>query len=152
MTIDEILEMMDDLLDKSPTFPFTNKKCLVDTNQLREYIDNIRYSLPTEIKRAKEMVADRSEIIDDANAKAEKIIKDAEERAKLLVAESEIVKQAQEAANDLTAQAKAMDQSIRRAMASKLDGTLSESENALSKALHEIKAMREAVKAADKAN
>lgn len=152
MTIDEILEMMDDLLDKSMTVPFSNKKCMVDTEKLREYIDNIRYSLPTEIKRAKEMVADRSEIIDDANAKAEQMIKQAEERAKVLVSQNEIVKQAQEAANDLTAQAKAMDQSIRRAMATKLDGTLGEAENALKKALGEIKAMREAVKAADKAN
>lgn len=149
MTIDEILEMMDDLLDKSMTVPFSNKKCMVDTEKLREYIDNIRYSLPTEIKRAKEMVADRSEIFDDANTRAEEIIKEAEERAKVLVSESEIVLQAQEAANDLTAQAKAMDQSIRRAMTSKLDSTLGEAERALDKALNEIKAMREAVKAAE---
>lgn len=152
MTIDEILEMMDDLLDKSVTVPFSNKKSMVDTEKLREYIDNIRYNLPTEIKRAKEMVADRSEILTDANAQAEDIIKQAEERAKVLVSQDEIVKQAQEAANDLTAQAKAMDQSIRRAMTEKLDSTLGEAEKALQKALNEIKAMHEAVKAAEKAN
>ncbi len=148
MTIDDILEMMDDLLDKSVTVPFSNKKSIVDTEKLREYIDNIRYYLPTEIKRAREMVADRSEIIDDANKEAEKIIKDAEERAKVLVSEDEIVKQAQEAANDLTAQAKAMDQSIRTAMTNKLSSTLSETEKSLNKALSEVKAMQEAVKSA----
>lgn len=148
MTIDEILEMMDDLIDKSVTVPFSNKKCMIDADKLREYIDNIRYNLPTEIKRAKEMVADRSEILTDANSQAEDIIKEAEERAKVLVSESEIVKQAQEAANDLTAQAKSMDQSIRRAMTDKLDSTLGEAEKALQKALNEIKAMHDAVKAA----
>lgn len=152
MTIDEILEMMDDLLDKSVTVPFSNKKSIIDADAFRECIDNIRYSMPTEIKRAKNMVADRNEILDEANANAEKIIKEAEERAKVMVSENEVVKQAQEAANDLTAQAKAMDQSIRRAMASKLDSTLSEAENALKKALSEIQAMRTAVKTADKAN
>ena len=30
MTIDEILEMMDELLDKATSVPFTNKKSLVD--------------------------------------------------------------------------------------------------------------------------
>ena len=150
MTIDEILEMMDDLLDKSVTVPFSNKKGMVDTEKLREYIDNIRYNLPTEIKRAKEMVADRSEILTDANSQAEGIIKQAEERAKVLVSQDEIVKQAQEAANDLTAQAKAMDQSIRKAMTDKLNSTLSEAEKSLQKALNEIKAMHEAVKAAEK--
>ena len=149
MTIDEILEMMDDLLDKSVTVPFSNKKCMVDSEKFREYIDNIRYNLPTEIKRAKEMVADRSEILTDANAQAEDIIKQAEERAKKLVSDSEIVKQAQEAANDLTAQAKAMDQSIRKAMTDKLGSTLGEAEKALQKALNEIRAMQNAVKAAE---
>lgn len=151
MTIDEILEMMDDLLDSSVTVPFSNKKRLVDADKFRECIDNIRYNLPTEIKRAKEMVADRSEILTDANAQAEDIIKKAEERAKKLVSESEIVKQAQEAANDLTTQAKAMDQSIRKAMTDKLDSTLGETEKALQKALNEVRAMQNAVKAAESA-
>lgn len=150
MTIDEILEMMDDLLDKSVTVPFSNKKCMVDSEKLREYIDNIRYNLPTEIKKAKQMVADRTDIISDANVQAEEIIKNAEERAKTLVSESEIVKRAQEAANDLTAQAKQMDQSIRRAMTDRLDSTLSDAEKALEKALGEIRAMHDAVRAAEK--
>lgn len=151
MTIDEILEMMDDLLDKAVTVPFSNKKSLVDTEKLREYIDNIRYNLPTEIKRAKEMVADRSEILTDANSQAEEIIKQAEERAKKLVSESEIVIRAQDAANDLTAQAKAMDQSIRKAMTEKLEDTLGQSEKALQKALNEVHSMQNAVKAAESA-
>ncbi|MBQ8395941.1 MAG: ATPase [Oscillospiraceae bacterium] len=152
MTIDEILEMMDDLLDKSVTVPFSGKKCMVDTDQLREYIDNIRYNLPTEIKRAKEMVADRSVILTDANEQAEDIIKKAEEKAKILVSEEEIVKQAKAAADDLTAQAKMMDSTIRKAMVEKLDSILGESEKALNKTLNELKAMREAVKSANKAD
>ena len=150
MTIDEILEMIDDLLDKAVTVPFSGKKCMVDTDQLREYIDNIRYNLPTEIKRAKEMVADRSVILTDANEQAEDIIKKAEEKAKILVSEEEIVKQAKAAADDLTAQAKMMDSTIRKAMVEKLDSILGESEKALNKTLNELKAMREAVKSANK--
>lgn len=150
MTIDEILEMMDDLLDKSVTVPFSNKKCMVDSEKMREYIDNIRYNLPTEIKKAREMVEDRSVIIEDANKEAEGIIKDAEERAKVLVSQDEIVKQAKEAADELTEQAKTMDRSIRKAMTDKLDSTLSEAEKALTKALNEIKAMHAAVTEAEK--
>ncbi|HIS24859.1 MAG TPA: ATPase [Candidatus Faeciplasma gallinarum] len=150
MTIDEILEMMDELLDKAVTVPFSNKKSMVDAEQLREYIDGIRYNLPTEIKKAKEMVADRSVIITDANAKAEQIIKKAEEHAKVLVSEEEVVKQARAAADEITAQAKTMDLNIKRAMIDKLDDILSESEKSITKALNEIKAMRETIKAAAK--
>ncbi|MBQ8624405.1 MAG: ATPase [Oscillospiraceae bacterium] len=152
MTIDEILEMMDDMLDKAVTVPFSGKKCMIDADKLREYIDNIRYNLPTEIKKAKEIAADRSEIFTNANAQAEEIIKRAEERAKVLVSEEEIVKQAKEAANDLMAQAKAMDASIRKAMVEKLDSVLGESEKSINKTMNEIKAMREAVTAANKQN
>lgn len=150
MTIDEILEMMDDMLDKAVTVPFSGKKCMIDSDKLREYIDNIRYNLPTEIKKAKEIAADRSEIFTSANAQAEEIIKRAEERAKVLVSEEEIVKQAKETANDLIAQAKAMDASIKKAMVEKLDSILGQSEKSLAKTLNEITSMREAVSAASK--
>lgn len=150
MTIDEILEMMDELLDKAVTVPFSNKKSMVDTDKLREYIDNIRYNLPSEIRKAKEMVADRSEIIQEANTKAEAIIKKAEERAKILVSQEEIVKQAKAAAADITAQAHAMDLSIKKAMIDKLDSVLAESEKSLVKTMNEVKLMRDTVKAASK--
>lgn len=150
MTIDEILEMMDDLLDKAVSVPFSNKKSMVDAEQLREYIDGIRYNLPQEIKRAKEMVTDRSVIITDANSQAEQIIKKAEERAKVLVSEEEVYKQAKAAADELVAQSRAMDASIKKAMVEKLDSILAESEKSILNALSQIKSMREAVKAASK--
>ena len=150
MTIDEILEMMDEILDKAVTVPFSNKKSMVDTDQLRDCIDNIRYNLPTEIRKAKEMVADRSSIIQDANEKAEQIIKDAEEKTKKIVSEEEIVKQAKAAAQDITAQSHAMDLQIKRAMVEKLDGILGDTEKSLMKSLNEIKSARETVKAAGK--
>ena len=150
MTIDEILEMMDDLLDKAVSVPFSNKKSMVDAEQLREYIDGIRYNLPQEIKRAKEMVADRSVIITDANSQAEQIIKKAEERAKVIVSEEEVYKQAKAAADELVAQSRAMDASIKKAMVEKLDSILAESEKSILNVLSQIKSMREAVKAASK--
>ncbi len=150
MTIDEILEMMDEILDKAVTVPFSNKKSMVDTDQLRDCIDNIRYNLPTEIRKAKEMVADRSSIIQDANEKAEQIIKDAEEKAKKIVSEEEIVKQAKAAAQDINAQSHAMDLQIKKAMVEKIDGILDDTEKSLMKSLNEIKSARETVKAAGK--
>ena len=50
MTVEEILELMDELLDKSSSVPFSQKK-MIDVEQMREYIDSIRLNLPGEIKR-----------------------------------------------------------------------------------------------------
>ena len=41
MTVEEILELMDELLDKSSSVPFSQKK-MIDVEQMREYIDSIR--------------------------------------------------------------------------------------------------------------
>ena len=71
MSIDEILELMEELIEKSSTVPFSNKK-MVDCEQMSEYIDSIRLNIPSEIKRAKDTARDRKKIIDDAKAAIEK--------------------------------------------------------------------------------
>ena len=149
MKIDEILDLMDELLDKAVTVPFTNKKTLVDTEKLREYIDSIRYNLPSDIKKAKELQNDKAIIMTEANKKAEVIIKKAEDRAKVLVSNEEILKQAKEQAAEITAQAYAMDRDIRNAMSEKIDSMLASAEESLASTLNNIKSTRAAVKAAN---
>lgn len=150
MTIDEILELMDEMLDKSVAVPFSNKKCLVEVEKMREYIDEIRYNMPNEIKNAKQMVFDRSQIITDAKKEAEKIVKRAEERAKLLVNNDEIVKQAKEKANDIIANAQSKEKDIKIAINERIDEMLNKSEEILSKNIADIKQMRNAISATKK--
>lgn len=150
MTIDEILEYMDELLDKAVSVPFSSKKSMIDTDKMREYIDAIRYNLPTEIKQAKEMVYDRSQIITDSKKEADAIIKRAEERAKAMICHEEIVKQAKEKSAEITANAQAMDKQIRTAMCERMDEMLNDTENMLSKNLADIKQTRIALKTTTK--
>lgn len=147
-TIDDILENMDELLDRAKGVPFSGKKCLVDVDQLREYIDSIRYNLPGEIQNARRMIADRTEIIKGANVSAEEIIKKAEARAKVMVSQEEIVKQATATANEIVSKAKEVDIGIKKAMVEKLDSILGDAESSITNSLKEIKAMREALKQA----
>lgn len=146
MTIDEILEYMDELLDKAVSVPFSNKKSLIDTDKMREYIDSIRYNLPTEIKQAKEMVYDRSQIIADGKKEADAIIKRAEERAKAMISQEQIVKQAKDKAAEIIANAQAMDKQIRTAMFEKINEMLDDTENMLNKNIEDIKQTRTALK------
>lgn len=155
MTVEEILELMDELLDNSSSVPFSNKR-MIDREQMREYIDSIRLNLPGEIKRAKDMARDQKNIIAEANKNAEDIIRKAEERAKVLVSEQEILKQATEVAKeqvkraneqaeDIVAQAVAKDKDIRNALAANLDKVLSDAEKVLSRSLSDVTSTKEAV-------
>lgn len=57
MTLDELLEQFDEVLDSGIKIP--GKKTVVDIEKLRAVVDDIRLNIPAEIKQAKGIVADR---------------------------------------------------------------------------------------------
>lgn len=150
MTIEESLDMLEDLLESAKQFPFSNKKVLVDPDRIRTIIDDMRYNMPGEIKRAKALTEEKERIISDANKKSELILKTAEERAKILIANEAIVKQARELANEIVTKANNMDKEIRLAMNAKLDKLFEQTEKSFTNGLAELRQAKAAVKAASK--
>ena len=65
----------------------------MDVEQIRDYLDEVRAALPGELRQAQQIVNDRAQIVDSANAQAQAIVKKAEERARILVSDAEIVKE-----------------------------------------------------------
>ncbi|MCL1823811.1 MAG: ATPase [Oscillospiraceae bacterium] len=146
-SIEEILEMMDETLDKSMQVPFSNKKSLVDVDKMRELVEEVRLSLPNEIKQAKKLVQDRKVIVEDAKSEADTIIKKAEDRAKQLVSHQEITRLAQQRANEIMASAQQKSKELRNHTNEYIDTTLSKVEEQLSHDLVNIKKARNALKA-----
>ena len=64
--------------------PLSGGKRLVDVEKVRDYLDDIRANLPGELRQAQQIVNDRAQIVDTANAQAQAIVKKAEERAHIL--------------------------------------------------------------------
>jgi len=91
--LESILNEMDEVLESATTLPLTSK-CMVDADRIRDLIDDIRLNIPSEIKQARAVVADRNEILSMAKQEAEELIRKAEERAKALVDNDTIVRQA----------------------------------------------------------
>ena len=91
--LESILNELDEVLEGAVTLPLTSK-CMVDAERIRELIDDIRLNIPSEIKQARAVVADRNEILSMAKQEAEDLIRKAEERAKALVDNDAIVRQA----------------------------------------------------------
>ena len=107
MSIEEILDDMDELLDKAGSVPFASHKSIIEGERLRELINDIRLNLPQEIKHAKMVAFDRDRIIKEAEAKAEQIVRQAEDRAKIIVSEESIVREAKNRAVEAVTKAKA---------------------------------------------
>lgn len=137
--IDEILEQMEELLDKSSPMPFSQNKMIIDSERFRELIDDIRLNIPQEIKRAKLIDFDCERIIKEAEQKAEKIVQQAEERAKTLVASDTIVKEAKQRGSEIVSQAQARAQAIKAATTTYVDNMLHDAEIYFTKGLQDVK-------------
>ncbi len=146
MSIDEILEMMDDMLDKAVNVPFSNKKSLIEIDKMRDLIDEIRINMPKEVKQARDLVNDRKTILNDAKNEAANIIARAEQRASMLVSQQEIVRQASARANELTANAQEQSKNLRDMTNKYVDNMLTKVEELLSNDLIDVKKARNALK------
>ncbi len=106
MDIMEIIEFMEETVDKAPTIPLSGK-ILLDKEEILDYIQEMRLSYPDEVKEAKWVKEERERIISEAEARADSMVKTAETKMLQMVDENEITKQAQEYANSLVEEAKA---------------------------------------------
>lgn len=150
MNIDDVLDVMDELLDKSWSLPLSGGRCVVDADKVRDLIDDIRINMPTEIKQAQSIVSDRAEILATAKREAEAIIRKAEERAKALVAQEEIAKSAQARAADILSQTQMKSREMRSAASQFSDDILRTTEETVSKALTDLRATRHALRNSSK--
>ncbi len=146
MNIEDLLNKLDDLVDKSWSLPLTGGKRAVDSEKVREIIDDVRLNIPLEIRQAKAIVADRTEIIVTAKREADNIIRVAEERARHLVSQEEIVKQANEKATETMSNAQQRVREMRQAASEFSETMLRRSEEGLSASLLEIRQARQALK------
>lgn len=143
MTLDELLEQFDEVLDSGIKIP--GKKTVVDIEKLRAVVDDIRLNIPSEIKQARGIVSDRTEIITTAKREADGIIRNADERAKAMVAEQEIVKLAQEKAAEIISNAQTKSREMRKAAQDFVDDIMKRADEGLTSNLAEIRKTRAAL-------
>ncbi|MEG1873017.1 MAG: ATPase [Ruthenibacterium sp.] len=142
MNIDELLDIMDETLEQATSVPFTGGKRMVDIEKVRDLIDDIRLNMPGEIRQAKAIVQDRGDIISTANKEAEAIVKRAEDRARALVSQEEIVKAAAAEARDIKANAQGLARETRSKMTDYCENLLRKTEEQMSKSMGELKILR----------
>ncbi|MDD6157076.1 MAG: ATPase [Lachnospiraceae bacterium] len=79
----------------------SSTKIIVDREELEEHIAELRSRIPDEVKRYQKIVANKEQIIADAQAKADQIIAAAQIQTNELVSEHQIMQQAYAQANEV---------------------------------------------------
>ena len=106
----EVMELIDQLytmVSEAWGVPLGNEKCIVERDQVLEILDEIKPAMPVELSEAKRLVSARDEFINNAKREAEGIRNQAEERARALVDDQEIVRIAKARSNEMLASTQA---------------------------------------------
>ncbi len=151
-TIEDLIEELYDVVEKGWKMPLSGGKVFVDGEEIRQILDEIREEIPAEVRKAKAIVADRAQIISEAQREAETIIRVAEEKQRALVNQDEVVRQAQQKANELIAQAQAKFREMRKASNDYIDDLMRRTDESLSESLTELRKTRQNIKSSQRSN
>ena len=138
---------MEETLDDATGLPFAGGKRVVDIDKLQDIIDEVRLNLPTEVRQARAIVNDRADIVADAKREAEALVRKAEERARILVGEQEIVKAAQQRAAEIVGGAQTQAREMRTTVTEYCENMLRATNEQLLHSAAEIKTLRESLRA-----
>jgi vacuolar-type H+-ATPase subunit H len=108
-----LLDQLEEVLGAGSRLPLTSRT-LVDEQEILDILDQIRVSVPDEIKAARRLTQDRDQIIADARAEADRLVLDAETQAVERVSQHNLVRVAEGRAADIEERAMLQAADIRR--------------------------------------
>lgn len=92
--IDQIISEMEEYIEGCSPFPLSSTKIVVVKEELEEMISELRLKTPDEIKKYQKLLANKDQILNDANEQARGIIEAAQIHTNELVNEHEIMQRA----------------------------------------------------------
>jgi len=95
-----LLDQLEEVLGAGSRLPLTSRT-LVDEQEILDILDQIRVSIPDELTAARRLTQDRDQIMADAHAEAERILRDADLQAANRVADHSLVRAAELRAADI---------------------------------------------------
>ena len=137
-----LIDRLDDLVHNAKAVPLTDQVRL-DREEIYEILDQMRATIPEEIKQARWIVKERQEMLAEAKRECDRIIQDAREQAMREASQTEIVKLAEKQADDIVDDAKRQARETRLEMEDWADSILSTLELNLDKFLTAVKRGRE---------
>ena len=138
----ELLEMLYTMVTEAWGVPLGNEKCIVERDKVLNLLDEIKAQLPAEVAEARRLVNARNEFIGNAKREAENIRKTAEDHARELVEEQEIVTAAKTRSNEILSQAESRTRELYRVANEYVDDALRRTEEAINSALSEVRQSR----------
>ena len=140
--VQRLLDMLYGMIDEAKSAAFSSDKCIINRDEALDLLDEIRAKLPLELKKARELIAARSEYVAGAKKEVEKMLRQAELDAKGIVSESETIQLARQKSNEIVRRAEERTRELYHVANTYTEDALRRTEEAIQAALSEVQTSR----------
>jgi cell division septum initiation protein DivIVA len=148
MDVLDLIDRLQHLVDSAKNVPLRDQ-VRVNKQEIRDILDQMRATIPGEIKEARWIVQEREDLLAEAKREAERIPEEARERQAELVSRHELVRQAERAAEEIIEGARGRDREIRLGAEDYADEILNTLELNLAKLVAAVQRGRERLRGTD---
>jgi hypothetical protein len=137
-----LIDRLDDLVHNAKAVPLTDQ-VRIDREEIFDILDQIRATVPEEVKQARWIVKERQEMLGEAKREVDRLLADARDQAGREASQTEIVQMAERQAQDIVDEARRAARETRLEMDDWADGILSTLEPNLDRFLSAVRRGRQ---------
>ncbi len=138
MDILHLVDRLEELFNDSRAIPLTHQ-VVVDEDRMLDLIDQMRVSIPEEVKRAQQVISQEQRILAQAKEEANRTIELARQKSDQLVEKDVVVQAAQSRAEQIIARARSEADEVRRDADQYIVDSLSRLQVELERFLNQVK-------------
>ncbi|MPZ73027.1 MAG: hypothetical protein GEU74_07315 [Nitriliruptorales bacterium] len=142
MDVEGYLAQMEQLLAEARPVPLS-ASVMVNRKDFEDVIDDIRASLPEELRQSRWVIKERDEVLQQAEREAEQTLADAKTEAARLISETEVVRRSQREAERILEEAREQSRVLRLEAEDYVDSKLANFEIVLAKTMRSVERGRE---------
>lgn len=139
---EDIIGALYDMVQDARSMPLAADKCILERDKVLDMLDEIIAQLPSELKQSRTIVESRNELISQARREADGILREAREKVDQMVSREAIYAEAKKRSEELVGQTQNRINQLRKAGNEYMDESLRQTEEAISKALAEVRDTR----------
>ncbi len=129
--LDDLIDELEEVIAAGARLPFSGGRTLIDEGRALEIIDQMRATLPEEIRRARRIIAEQEQLLAAAQARVQEVLS---ERGLLAAVEAErerLLRQAEQEAAEIRAGADAYARQVLEELEERLNKFLTSVRNGL---------------------
>ena len=137
MDILELIDRLEDLFNESHSIPFT-RSVIVDEDRMLDIIDQMRVSIPDEIKKSEQIINQKERFLAQAQEEASRITSIARERSVKAIKSEDVYQEANNSAQQMISEAEQERKLIKTETDEYIINSLQEFENELNTLLKQV--------------